>query len=58
MVQLYYLGRIQCSFSQAKVASSIFNTVQSDRLAFMLRITKSKSGCKKFIQALLKNANN
>ncbi|MEH2057122.1 MAG: hypothetical protein V7K97_13360 [Nostoc sp.] len=27
--------------SQAKVANGIFNTVQSDRLAFMLEITKN-----------------
>jgi hypothetical protein len=33
--------RIQCSFSQARVASGILNAVQSDRLAFMLEITKN-----------------
>lgn len=34
-------AELNAQFSQAKVASSILNAVQSDRLAFMLEMTKN-----------------
>ncbi|MEH1966280.1 MULTISPECIES: hypothetical protein [unclassified Nostoc] len=34
-------AEFNAQFSQARVASSILNAVQSDRLAFMLEMTKN-----------------
>ncbi|MDZ8185832.1 MAG: hypothetical protein RMX96_13385 [Nostoc sp. ChiSLP02] len=42
MVQLYYSNaEFNAHPSQAEVANSIFNAVQSDRLAFMLKSKNS-----------------
>jgi hypothetical protein len=42
VVQSYYSNaEFNAHPGQAKVANGIFNVVQSDRLAFMLKITKN-----------------
>ena len=74
MVQLYYSNaEFNAHPSQAKVANGIFNAVQSDRLAFIRKVgfktpsfqngfifTRTTFSTKyvKFVQTLLKNANN